>query len=283
MLLDLPVSGIVLGAYPWRGLVTAEARLATMLAGHTDDHRLIPPKRLVEGARLAEAGLRSHGIVVEGPGLCSRVDLAAELLFPHARDGLAFLAACERCLHLPRLKQWPVRAQGQARLESIAWLTAKGRNVGMRLYDAGALHGTHAPGHRLRLERERRWHGKNTPTPEAVVTTDLAAVFRAPMRAWLRRPIEIAVTTPSDAIGQLFDSVRDGTMTRRRALSLSASVNALSYASDILADHDRRRRVRDLRGVGVTLDHLGEARSLHIDLREPLAALAAAWETRGET
>jgi hypothetical protein len=263
-------------------LVTAEARLAVMLSGDREDHRLIGPEHLAEAARCAEAALRSLGIELDAPAVVRRLDPASELLFESAREGLAFLAACERGLQLPRLKQAPIRALNDARLETITWRTPKGNLIKVRLYDAGALHGTRAPGERLRLEREHRWQGQKAPTPESLAVSHLGAIFRAPLEPWLRQSIPVAVTTPSKAVSRLFELRRTGCITRREARSLSASVNVLVYELDLLRADDRRRRVRKLREVGIALDLLGEAESLDIDLREPLVALLGPWERAAE-
>jgi hypothetical protein len=99
-----PVGGMTLRANPGRGLVAAEASLASMLAGHCDEG-LSPAQRLPEGAERARAALESLGVVTASPTVVLRLDLAAELCFQDARDGLAFLNACQRGLHLAGLRQ----------------------------------------------------------------------------------------------------------------------------------------------------------------------------------
>ena len=66
---------------------------------------------------------------------------------------------------------------------------------------------------------------------------------------------------PSEAVALLYDQARRGERKRRSAESLSAKVNSLAFGSDLLTPHDRRRRVRDLRGAGIALDRSGETSS----------------------
>jgi hypothetical protein len=72
------VAGVRLGAVPRRGVVTAHARLSSLIARSTLDHRLLPASRLMEGAERARASLALLGVIVHGEPLISRADLAAE-------------------------------------------------------------------------------------------------------------------------------------------------------------------------------------------------------------
>jgi hypothetical protein len=154
MRLALPVAGMTIGVYPARGLVIAEARGAAMLAGHSEDAQLIPASKLGAAARRAVAAIESLGVALTAPVTVRRIDLAAELCFLVGAEGLAFLTACERALHLARLDMVPHYATGESRLESIVWQTPKGKATRIKLYDAGPHHKTRKPGERLRLERE---------------------------------------------------------------------------------------------------------------------------------
>ena len=276
-----PVRGMVLGGYPSRGLITAEGRLMSMMVGHAAEHRLLSPCHLPVGADRAREALLAAGLEVAGPLVVCRCDLAADLRFADGADGLAFLSACERGLHLPRLKQGVEHAQGEARLESIFWHTPKGRKIHARLYDAGARHGAHRPGEWLRLEVELRWDGKRTPTPMHLAAADHARLFSERITPWLNAPKPIMVATPGGTIRRIYDAVRHGELELREANKLGARVNALQYGSDLLKPHDRRRKVRELRGAGFALDHSGATESPAIDLREPLAAMATAWAGKG--
>jgi hypothetical protein len=278
MRLTVPVAGMTVGVYPGSGLVVTEARLAVMLAGDARATGLIPVTLLAEGAMRATATVEALlGFPLEGPVTVRRIDFASELTFIAGSEGLAFLRACERALHLARLDMVPHYATGEARLESITWQTPTGRATRIRLYDAGAHHVTHKPGERLRLEREQRWTGPGSPTPEQVVALDLAALFRKPIRSWLSGTIPLRVSTQSSALALLYDQARRGTRTVRSANMLGAKVNALALVGDLLTSKDRRRREKALRDEGIVLDHSGDPQSSDIDLHAPLAALAAAW------
>jgi hypothetical protein len=119
-------------------------------------------------------------------------------------------------------------------LESIAWQTPKGRLQKIKLYDAGARHGTHGPGHRLRLECERRWDGAKTPTPEQVTTANLAALFVGPIKPWLARAKTVSVTTPVTAMRDLFGEALRGERKRRSAEGLCGNIGALLFGSGTL-------------------------------------------------
>lgn len=277
MQLSEPVRGMRIGVYPGRGVVVAEARLAAVLAGHEHDHRLVSAERLGDGAERALAATESLGVRLDAHARINRLDLAAELLFGDAADGLRFLNACQRGLFLPRLRQVPRYAIGDTRLESISWeRPAGGQRV--KLYDAGPHHGTHPPGHRLRLEVELRYTGRSSPAPEQVMALDLAALYGASLRPWLSAGAPVQVWAPAEAVTHLYAQARSGERTRRSAESLAGKVNTLAYGSDLLAPHDRRRRVADLREAGIALDRSDEPHHRVLDLSAPLVALAACWE-----
>jgi hypothetical protein len=276
MRLELPVAGIRFGVHPATSVVTAEARLIVMLTGHCDNRRLAEPECVAAGAAFALEALKTLGVETDSPVHLRRIDLAAELIFPNAADGLIFLRACERGLLLPRLKQVLHHAAGQARVESIEWQTPKGNQTRLRLYDAGIRHETNRPGERLRLERQQRWQGQKTPRPEWLSAVDLAGLFRAPLEFVLRQPRTIEVATPSEAVALLFEKVRSGEITRRKAESLSGKISTLTWGDDLLSQHDRHRRRRDLKSAGIALDLAVESNTV-IDLTPPLKALADAY------
>jgi hypothetical protein len=276
--LALPVAGITLGVYPGLGLVTADARVASMLAGHDGDSALVAPERLPQGVDRARAALASIGVCVVGPAVVRRLDLAGELWFPRASDGLMFLCACQRVLQLPRLAQRDYYARGEQRLESLVWQTPKGNQTRVRIYDSGAKRGTAEAGQRLRVERQCRWHGDRTQTTEQVLGADLSAMFCGPMRSWLvGAPMDIVMTGPSAAVAILLDRVRRGEIPRRRAEALIGKLTMLANGRDLLGAKDRQRREQDLRKAGIALDVSGDPRGGTVDLRSPLVALADLW------
>jgi hypothetical protein len=283
--LSPPIWGMTIGAYPWRGVVTIEARLAVMISGDVDDHRLIAADRVADGAARARAAVESLGIALRGSLTISRADLAAELMFADGgQGGVALLNAAQRGLHLPRLTQVPYSAPGgQGRLESIIWQTPKTHQTRVKLYDAGQHHGTHRPGERLRLEREQRWSGAAAPTVEQFMALDLAALYAAPMRPWLNSAVRMRVGVPLAAIAELYEQARRGERTLRSAETLSAKINSLAFGADLLSPLHRRRRNRAVRDAGFALDLCGDDAQLRlIDLQEPVVALVAAWGGPGD-
>jgi hypothetical protein len=237
---------------------------------------------LARGAACASMAFESLGIKLTVPVTVRRIDLAAELHFVDGLEGLAFLNACERGLHLSKLRQVPYHATGDARLESIVWQTTKGKKTKIKLYDAGFHHGTNPPGQRLRLERELRYAGQKSPTLEQAVALDLATEYGKPITPWLTRAPQVRVSVPMVAVQLLYEQARNGERTRRKAESLGAKVNSLAFGSDLLAPHDRRRRIKDLRDAGIVLDLSWDPHSRLTDLGPPLRALAALWGPRAK-
>lgn len=273
--LEQLVAGIHFAAYPANSLVTAEARLVVMLTGDRDDHTLARPDSLLAGLEAAEAALATLGLSTTGHAHVRRVDLAAELRFRDGADGLRFLGACERGLRVPRLKQVAHRLPGH-RLESLAWQTPARSLIRLRLYDAGVRHNTDLSGRRLRLERQERWQGQKVRPTAALSVGELARLFRAPLAPVLRHERSVTVTAPSEAVSLLYAKARTGEITRRRAEALSGKISTLAVADDLLSQHDRRLRLRELERAGVALD-LARASTTTIDITSPLRALVRAY------
>lgn len=279
MRLSIPVMGITIGVYRAKALVTAEARAAAMLAGHSCDHNLVPPERIPEAAARARAALTSIGVHVGGPVIVRRLDLAGDLWFADA-DGTAYLYACRRGLHLTRLALHAWDAKGHPRLESIAWQTPSRKTIQLRMYDAGSKHGSAGAGQLVRVERQRRWQHPKTPTPEQIVASDLGVTFSEPVRAWLRAPHDVTIMMPPTAIAYCFEKARRGQLTPREAETLGAKINSLAYGDDLLTPLKRRRRQRDLRDAGLAIDMTGDPGARPVDLVGPLAALTECWTRR---
>ena len=183
MQLSEPIFGGTVIVCPASSLVKIEGRL-TALLGHDDTGSVLAsPALLVEGERRAESRFRLLGVTLPEQITVQRLDLAAELLYGDGLDGLALLNACQRGVHLAGLRQHPYSATGDSRLESIIWQTPNGRQICVRLYDAGIEHGTDRVGERLRFEVQERWVGKQSRTPEQVLgLRPPSAVRQAPAR-----------------------------------------------------------------------------------------------------
>jgi hypothetical protein len=271
-----PLAGIRFGVIPGSGVVTAEARLTVMLAEQSDDASLVAPEHLIEGAARAQAELKKIGIVIDAPTHVRRVDPAAELLFPVAVAGSRFLGACERGLWLPRLKQTVHRAAGQARAECIEWRTPANGHTRLRLYDAGVRHKTDAPGHRLRLEIQKRWHGDAVLALERITRAGVAELFRVALKPWIDQRRVVKVATPNEATTRVYEMVRRKEMQLRTAERISGVIATLTLGDDLLPAHGRRRRIRRLRDDGIALD-FSAGEHTYVDLTEPLAALRDVW------
>src|SRR5262249_53804908 len=119
--------GVTVGLSP--GLVTVEGRLAAMIHGESD-HRLLP------GDELGEAvGLWADTLGLAPEAEIGRADVTGELWFDDVEDGRDLLAAA-RSLDLPWLK---IGTEGWKRdtLQTVYARSARGRSVGLRIYDKG--------------------------------------------------------------------------------------------------------------------------------------------------
>ncbi len=135
---------------------------------------------------------REHGRVdPTGVVAVARYDLTAELSFRSAADGLAWHAAVA-LLPVARLdavvRHAPLHVGRQS--TSVTWERPSGGRV-FQVHDAGVRHGTHGPGHRIRLERQHRVtrpaqpeRSNVCPQPAAVVAAPRSPPSREADRGW---------------------------------------------------------------------------------------------------
>jgi hypothetical protein len=274
--LSKPLRGMRVGVMPSRGMLVVEGRLVSICSGTEGAQGLYPPGFLAIAVARARWELEQLlGVSLTVSPLVRRADLATDARFEQAADGHAFLRGCAAALSVPRLMRHTHERNGF--LESIDWTTPARRHIRVRLYDAGAHHGTEAPGRRIRLERQDRFSGQKQYTAEAFAATDLGARFTAPIRRWVESdgPIEVAtVDAATDLILALLD---DNRITPAKAATLLGDLPLLTRGSQHLTPRNRRRRERDLCLHGIALDAGSPGTRAPIDLRAVLGALAHAW------
>ncbi len=258
-----PVDGVRFGAFSSYGHISAwvEGRLSALLAGDTHAHGLASPAELENGAARARAGFAALGLHLAEPiEAVRRVDLAGDLVFDNAPDGLAFLRALAS-LDVPRLKR-DVWMQGP-RVETVYYRTPKTGAVRMRAYDKGVESGTAAPGERVRFEMQRRYTKQKQMTPRNLAGADWSALYRERLQPWERSAdgfVSVSLGGAQRAVLDALESgatMRDGTpLTQRRAERMLGTLVILSelgpdwYGKDYTA----RRRQDEFRDLGVVLD-----------------------------
>jgi hypothetical protein len=271
------VGGTQLGAFSGPGLLVAEGRLAPMLSGRKQDTQLAAPYGLDVGAECAREAFAMLGISLDCPVVVRRLDLAAELRFEDPGDGLRFLAAMA-AIHLPRHHQRLERARQTGRPTSVAWLS--GRNVALRVYDAGLRHDTGAPGIRVRLERQLRYRKRNERTPNHF-PRDLSTLYLGPLERLIDAAPNISVLTAREAERALIDRYLAGQPSLAVTERLLGVIRIRELQQEEVVWHDpdtRAGRLREMRNEGIYLDDSPHSAPAIADVRPLLQALGAAWQ-----
>jgi hypothetical protein len=245
-----------------------------MLSGDPDDTALAPPDALALGAERARGALASLGVMVESEPVVRRLDLAAEIRFAQAADGLLFSRAFGS-LQLPGLEQ--NRRSSRQQTRSVTWSPAHG--ITLRLYDAGEWHATDEPGVRLRLERQLRLRKAKQAPPDSFSPTSIADLYLAPLARIIQSAPSIRILSPRAAELLIVEKGRCGELRACVAERLIGVVRISELCADALL-YDRAtasRRRSELRSYGVMLDFDGDDDLRNLDVREVLAALDARW------
>ena len=174
------------GAFPGACLLFVEGRARALEVKDEQDHGLGEVRQL---PRIQEQVLDSVGELlgasVATPGSLRRTDLTGELRFERQEDGRDLLWVLDQ-MHSPNHRTSPVREKGGRGIETAYWRTPKRSIPVLRAYDKGVESGTAPPGERIRIERQVRYSGGKRPTLEQWLQRDLADMFIAPIRRWLR-------------------------------------------------------------------------------------------------
>jgi hypothetical protein len=273
------VDGVQVGAFPGHGLLVTEGRLAPMLSGNERDTRLASPDSLALGARRAREVFAKLGIALGAEPVLRRLDLAGEIRFEHPADGLLFMRTVGG-LQLAGHDQGRNASRRQTR--AVSW--SRGRNIALRLYDAGDHHGTDPPGARLRLERQVRNRKARQQPAEAFTRAVLADLYVAPMRAVIDAAPVMRVLPPRAAELHLVELSRRGDISLAVAERQLGVIRLLELGLDgsLWDAETASRRHRELRGNGVAVGESSDG-GAGVDVCAVLVALTHAWrdEARG--
>ena len=244
-------------------LLWCETRLSALCSADVNDHTLAAPPRLLDGAAAATKLAHRLGLPPrEGaPALVRRLDLASDVDFVRAADGVAFLSAMAH-LDVPRYKRVPTHAKGSSELEGVEWRTPSAYKIVQRTYDKGRQAGIRAPGHLVRIERQW-WVPSAERAPASVFAAmELAAQFVGPLKAWVDTGAEVVAVGPYDACALLRSRVghklgsKNGNgrvLTLRVVERMAGTIGVLGVYGDGWYGNPRTaaRRRAELRRVGI--------------------------------
>jgi hypothetical protein len=257
------------GSFP-DGLAYVEGRVAALLDG-PDAHYLATPAQLVEAASLFAETVEPGRVEDVTTG---RLDLASELRFDRAAEGLALMRAIASA-DVPWLK---TGTEGSKRdgLETVAWRTVNGRSVQLRLYDKGRESGTAEPGTLLRGERQKRFRKGRELVAVEIPTVNLRSLYVGrELASFVASDLELTVCNSLDAAELVDGLAAAGRITRGAGDSLMGFVVGRRRESE----YTRRtwyRRWAQLRHLGIALDDQA-GQLVSIPVARYLGQLADGW------
>lgn len=281
-----PVGGCRVGFFPDHGLLYAEGRAASFFAGAPAPAELLAPALLGHAATRAALEIEQFGLpLLSEPVVVRRLDLAVELRFNAAADGLRFMQALS-ALSLPRLKSDVWTRDG--RVETIYFRTPERGHPRFRIYDKGVEAKAAPPGTRLRFERQTRYPKAAQIAPETLVATGLGHEWASDLRAWARTDAAVRPADLTGAQATVLRAADEGRLTALAAerllgwLSLRAEGRGRDWWAGLGQRHIPSRRASELRSLGIALDpsaiNRPAASDVVVPMRAFLAAAAAAWE-----
>jgi hypothetical protein len=240
------------GAYPTAGMVFVEGRLAPMLSGATVDRRLVAASEL--GAAVDLAGARLARLIAEpvGPVRIRRADLAADVRFSRAEDGLSMLRALAT-LDVPRYKLDVWRHDGR-QVETIYLRTRSGR-VRARIYDKARERGE-TPGTLVRAEYQHQPTGAKRPAVAAFIESDAGLVWERAFGRWSTSTSTLTAGTLGAQQQGIIERARAGALTGRVAERLLGTLALFESgaAAGIIGERAAARRRSELRSLGITVE-----------------------------
>ena len=254
---EIPGPGMTsLLAWPSHGIAALEGRLAAVVTGDQDNHALMPKQQLQPGEDVAARAIEAlAGVPMFRPGECSdgelrRYDLAAELLFDDAADGIAFLRSVATLT--PAGKKRDVI--GNEVPETVYFRTPKRLVVTERVYDKGRESGSHPPGHRIRVEAQRRPPKSRRRRSGIVGRMDLASDFGRTLSPYVSAERLIASGT-NGATAHLVQQAVNGELSIAKAERMIGTLALLhDYGRAVYPDvQQQQRRLRELRSAGIVL------------------------------
>jgi hypothetical protein len=256
------------GSFP-DGMHYVEGRVAALLDG-PDAHYLATPTQLVQAAELFADTV---GADVENV-VTGRLDLASELRFDDPREGLALMRAIASA-DVPWLK---TGTEGSKRdgLETVAWRTANGRSVQLRLYDKGRESGTAIAGTLLRGERQKRMRKGRELVAVEIPNVNLRALYVGrELASFVASDLELTVCNSIEAT-ELLDAIAlAGRMPRNAADTLMGFVAGRRQQGEYPRS-TWYKRWQQLRQLGIALDDQA-ADLVSVPVARYVGQLADAW------
>jgi len=247
-----------------------ESRAAALIAGDAEDHTLSSPEDLLLAERAARSIMQQNGCELgDDPARLGRIDLAAELRFSDGNEGSAFLHSLS-ALDVPWAK---TRIDGRkgSRIETVSFHGTRGKTIYLRAYDKGVESGTEKPGHRIRVERQKRFRKSCEPSCQEINLYDLRKIY------WGRefaRLSELPTATVCDVRGAL-----ETLCERCESYSQLERLAGYIVIGGVI-DYERTtkwRRDSELRDLGIFVDPGIEVERLEVPVGAYLQTLGAAW------
>lgn len=258
------------GAYP-DGLVYLEGRASAIAARDKNDHGLATVEQLFTAERVARQLAKEHGVnLTNEQAQLGRVDLASELRFQRGQDGSAFLHSLA-ALDVPWCKSRTDGRKG-AHLETVSFHGTTGKTIYLRAYDKGIESDTAPPGHRIRVERQKRYRKDREPTLGEFSVTDLRKVYVGREFAKLCELPYATVCDVPEALNALLESDLQDSAVERLAGFLVVG-HHLDYPRATFY-----RRAAELRALGIFVDP-AQVERLQVPVGQYLQALAASWSS----
>jgi hypothetical protein len=283
------VKGVIGGGrvffYPHLRLICIEGRLAALLAGDENASGLAPSWQLGNAADVAARNVSTRlypATISLGKSSLRRIDLTCDLCCNSPSQGLRLLRGLE-ALSLPRLKTNAYKKDG--RVETIYFVTPKRAFVHLRLYDKSVESKSGTAGTLIRLEQQRRFVGKQQPSPHEWARADLGRQWQGQLKAW-EAAEDVVVADLNGMQRVILQAVSEGKLSAFKAERLLGTLllRGRGMGKDWWTaqgkPHLWGRRERELRDLGLILDEDGlgrEKEEAELPLGTVLRALRLAW------
>lgn len=258
-----------LGVYP-DGMIYYEGRAAAFLAGDPRDHSLAAVQDLTSAEQAALIIAEQNGMRFSEGSLArlGRIDLAAELRFDEPDEGSAFLHSLA-ALDVPWCKS---RVDGRkgSHLETVSFHGTRGSTIYLRAYDKGIESGTHSPGKRIRVERQKRYRKTKEPRAVDLNVLDFQKAYVGREFARLAELPSATVCNVPDAADVLWERAETWSQFER----LAGYITMGAYIA--YPEHIEYRRQAELRNLGIFVDPAQNER-IDVPVGRYLETLATAW------
>lgn len=260
-----------LGAFP-DGLVYFEGRAAALCFEDKSDHSLMPAADLALAEQVARRLAVENGADIGSEqARLGRVDLAGELLFSDSEEGSAFLHSLA-CIDVPWCKSRTDGRKGN-HIETVSFHGTAGSTIYLRAYDKGVESRTAPPGHRIRVERQKRYRKSREVSVDEFQLLDLRDIFVGREFAKLA---ELPSATVVDLPGAIQQVLRADVTPRMAEWLIGYLVAGRHLHYDKAT---RWRRASKLRELGIFVDP-GVVETVDVPVGRYLTALASAWTAK---